>query len=92
MAVRLRLKRTGRRNRACFRLGAFDGRAARNSRAIEELGVYDPGCKDPAKQLVLDKERIEHWLKAGALPSQTVGELLRRGGITAKPAKTEATA
>lgn len=92
MAVRLRLKRTGRRNLPCFRLGAFDGRTARNGRAIEELGVYDPGCKDPVRQLVLDKERIEYWLKVGALPSQTVSELLKRGGITVKPAKTEATA
>jgi len=91
VAVRLRLKRTGRRNRACFRLGAFDGRTARDGRAIEELGVYDPGCKDPARQLVLKKERIEYWLQPGALPSQTVSELLRRGGITVKPAKAEAT-
>ncbi len=92
MAVRLRLMRTGRRNRSCFRLGVFDGRTARNGRTIEELGVYDPGCKDPAKQLVLNKERIEHWLKVGALPSETVGRLLKRGGIAVKPAKTEATA
>jgi small subunit ribosomal protein S16 len=92
VAVRLRLKRIGRRNRACFRLGAFDGRTARDGRAIEELGSYDPGSKDPARQLVLEKERIEHWLKAGALPSQTVSELLKRGGITVKPAKTKATA
>lgn len=92
MAVRLRLKRTGRRHRACFRLGVFDGRTARDGRAIEELGIYDPGSKDPARQLVLEKERIEHWLKAGALPSQTVGELLKRGGIALKPAKTGAKA
>jgi small subunit ribosomal protein S16 len=92
VAVRLRLKRTGRRHRACFRLGVFDSRTPRDGRAIEEVGIYDPGSKDPAKQLVLEKERIEHWLKAGALPSDTVGELLKRGGIVVKVAKAEATA
>ncbi len=92
MAVRLRFKRTGRRNRASFRLGAFDTRHARDGRAIEELGSYDPGSKDPAKQVVLNKERIEYWLGVGALPSRTVCELLRRQGIGAKPAKTEVTA
>ncbi len=92
MAVRLRFKRTGRRNRACFRLGAFDSRHARDGRAIEELGFYDPGSKDPQKQVLLQKDRIEYWLRVGARPSETVAKLLKRNGITPKVAKTEATA
>jgi small subunit ribosomal protein S16 len=84
VAVKLRLKRFGRRHRACFRLGAMDVRSPRDGRVIEELGYYDPGAKKPEQQIVLNRERVEFWLKSGAQPTETVRHLLAKQGIVAK--------
>ena len=84
MAVKLRLKRFGRRNRACWRLNAIDGRTARNGRVIEELGFYDPVEKDVEKQFTVKRERVEYWLSVGAQPSKTVGQLLLKAGMALK--------
>lgn len=84
MAVKLRLKRTGRRHRPFYRLNAIDSRAPRDGKVIEELGYYDPIEKDQAKQVRLKRERIEHWLSRGAQPSDTVRSLLKRSGIAVK--------
>ena len=81
MAVRLRLKRLGRRHRSFYRLGAMDSRSPRDGRVIEELGWYDPEAKDADKQVSLNRERIEHWLSVGAQPSETVADLLESHGI-----------
>ena len=81
MAVRLRLKRMGRRHRSFYRVAAIDSREPRDGRVIEELGWYDPEAKDVDKQVSLKRERIEHWLSVGAQPSDTVGKLLKRHGI-----------
>lgn len=81
MAVRLRLKRLGRKNRAFYRMGAFDSRTRRDGRAIEELGHYDPLAKSAEKMYALKRERIEHWLSHGALPSETVESILLSQGI-----------
>jgi small subunit ribosomal protein S16 len=74
----------GRKHRPFYRLSAIDARRARDSRMVEELGYYDPGAKDPGKQLNLQRERIEYWLKMGAQPSDTVRDLLKRSGISLK--------
>ena len=81
MAVKLRLKRTGRRHLPCYRLNAIDSRAPRDGRVIEELGLYDPLQKEPEKQISFKRERIEYWLSVGAQPSETVANLLERAGI-----------
>ena len=81
MAVKLRLKRTGRKHLPCYRLNAIDSRAPRDGRAIEELGVYDPLQKDPEKQINFKRERIEYWLSVGAVPTETVANLLETAGI-----------
>ncbi len=81
MAVRLRLKRFGRRHRNFYRVTAVDSRKPRDGRVIEELGWYDPQAKESDKQISLNRERIEHWLGVGATPSDTVAKLLKRQGI-----------
>lgn len=81
MAVKLRLVRLGRRNCAFFRLRVSDDRFAPTGRFIEELGYVDPITKDPDRQVVLKKDRIEHWLKLGAKTSPTVEQLLSKHGI-----------
>lgn len=84
MAVKIRLKRIGRRHRACYRLAATDSRAPRDGAVIEELGVYDPANKNPDQQVALRADRLQHWLKVGAVPSDTVRRLLVRAGLIGK--------
>lgn len=81
MALRLRLKRTGRTHKAVYRLSAMDGRSPRDGRVVEELGVYDPANKDATRQLLVNDERIKYWLGQGASPTDTVRHLLRKRGI-----------
>jgi len=83
LAVRLRLKRLGRKRKAYYRIGAFESTSPRDGKAIEELGYYDPLVQDDEKAIQLNKERVEHWLKNGAKPTQTVASILRRRGIRA---------
>ena len=81
MAVKLRLKRMGRRHRSFFRLNAMDGRMPRDGKVLEELGWYDPAEADPDKQAQLKLDRIQYWRSVGAQPSDTVADLLKRHGI-----------
>lgn len=74
MAVVLRLKKTGAKNNSCFRIVAMDRKSARDGKAIEELGFYDPRHKDEKCNL----ERAEYWLSVGAQPSDTVMAIVRR--------------
>lgn len=81
MAVRIRLKRIGRRHHPTYRLAAMDSRSARDSRVIEELGTYDPVNADKDRQVTLKRERIEYWLSVGALPTDTVRRILEKNGV-----------
>jgi len=82
--VRIRLKRMGRRNRAFFRICAFDAREERDGRSIEQLGTYDPMEKDEDKKVVLKRDRIEYWLSVGAQPTETVASILKKNKIAVK--------
>ena len=90
MAVKLRMTRMGRRNRPFFRINAVDSRTPRDGKIIERLGHYDPIEKDVTKQIVLKRDRIEYWLGQGAVPSDTVSEILLRNGIKHKYAEEKA--
>ena len=90
MAVKIRMTRMGRRHRPFFRINAVESKAPRDGRIIEKLGHYDPIEKDVQKQVVLDRERIEYWLTQGAIPSDTVSEILLRHGIKNKYAEQKA--
>jgi len=81
VAVRLRLKRLGRRHRPFYRIAAVDQRKKRDGRVIEELGHYDPLAADVGKQIVLHGERVRYWLSVGAQPSDTVKGLIKRAGL-----------
>ncbi len=80
MAVRLRLKKMGRKHRPFFRICAMDARVPRDGKAIEELGYYDPMVKDENARAVLKAERIDYWLGVGALPSEKVRVLIKKYG------------
>ena len=78
MSVRLRLKRTGRRNRAFYRIGAYHHTTRRDGKPVEDLGWYDPVSADDARRYLLNLERAEYWLAQGAQPSETVRSLIKR--------------
>ena len=84
MAVRIRLKRIGRRHHPSYRFAAMDSRQARDSKVIEELGSYHPMEPKDENQVVLKRERIEYWLGVGAKPTDTVRRLLEKSGILAE--------
>jgi len=75
MAVTIRLTRGGSKRVPFYRVVAADKRSPRDGRFIEQLGVYDP-LRDPP-EVRIDQDRLSHWISKGALPSQTVGELIR---------------
>lgn len=77
--VKIRLRREGKKGYPIYRLVATDIRAPRNGGYIEALGQYNPNL-DPIK-LALKEERIEHWLKNGAKPTDTVRTILQRNGF-----------
>ena len=82
MAVKLRLKRIGRRKRPFYRIVAIDSRNRRDGAEIERLGWYDPLQTDVAVEL--QEDRIIHWLGQGAQPSETVNNILKEMGLTYK--------
>lgn len=71
----IRLARFGAKKKPTYRVVVIEKDRARNSRSIEVVGHYNPISK-PA-QVHLDRERIEHWIKNGAQPSDTVNRLLK---------------
>jgi small subunit ribosomal protein S16 len=85
MAVHLRLRRTGAPAKISFRIVAADSRSPRDGRFLEILGYYDPRRADEKINL----ERADHWIKNGALPSETVKSILDRArtGRKLKPAE-----
>jgi small subunit ribosomal protein S16 len=74
--LKIRLSRTGRRNRPYYRIVVSDSRRCPGSEIVEELGHYDAEANPPALRLVRD--RIDAWIAKGASPSSTVRSLLKR--------------
>ncbi|MEK7728804.1 MAG: 30S ribosomal protein S16 [candidate division KSB1 bacterium] len=79
MAVRLRLRRMGKKKQAFYRIVAIDSRAARDGKYLENLGTYNPR-NEPAI-ITLKAERALYWLGTGAKPTDTVRSILSRRGV-----------
>jgi small subunit ribosomal protein S16 len=79
MAVRIRLTRVGATKQPSYRLVVADARSARDSRAIDTIGHYNPRT-DPI-ELNVDEDKAKAWLAKGAQPSDTVVRLFKRAGI-----------
>jgi small subunit ribosomal protein S16 len=75
------MQRLGRRNLPFYRINAVEKNTRRNGPVIEALGYFDPLANDPSKQVVINEERIKHWLSKGAQPSDTVRDFLAKRGI-----------
>jgi len=81
MTVVIRMKRTGRKNRPCYRISVADRRAPRDGSTLESLGLYDPIAPNVEAQLTLDVERAKYWVGQGAQPSETVRSIFERRGV-----------
>lgn len=79
MAVKLRLKRMGKKGAPFYRIVAADSRSPRDGRFIETIGTYNPMTKPT--EIKLDEELAVKWLKNGAQPSDTVRSILSKEGI-----------
>jgi small subunit ribosomal protein S16 len=80
VAVKIRMKKMGRKHRPFFRVCAIDSRSPRDGKVIEELGHYDPLVPDVDARAILNGERIAYWLSVGAQPSENVSTLVKKYG------------
>ena len=91
MAVSIRLRREGTKNRPFYRVVVADRRSPRDGKFLEVIGSYDPRKEGENYQLNL--ERVEYWIKSGAQPSETVASMIRKAkkkAATEKAATVEA--
>ena len=79
MAVKIRLKRMGKKKAPFYRIVVADARSPRDGRFIEEIGSYDPS-KDPS-EFKINEELAKKWLQNGAQPTETVGKIFKASGI-----------
>jgi small subunit ribosomal protein S16 len=75
MSVRVRLTRVGSKKNAIWRVVVADQRSPRDGRFIETIGQYNPQTEPST--IVIDEERLQHWLDRGAEPSGTVKQLMK---------------
>ena len=88
MTLRIRLARGGAKKRPHYRIVVADSRFPRDGRFIERVGHFNPLVpKDHAERLIMDEDRIKHWLSKGAQPSDRVMRFLDGAGIMTRPAR-----
>ena len=87
MAVKLRLKKMGAKQRPFYRIVAADSRFPRDGRFLEIVGTYNP-ITVPA-EIKVDEEKALYWLNNGAMPTDTVRNILSHAGIMAKFAENK---
>lgn len=86
MATKIRMSRAGAKNRPFFRIVVADSRSPRDGRFLEKLGTYNPLLeKSDPQRVVLNVERIKHWLSVGAKPSDRVARFLHEANLGPKP-------
>jgi len=90
MAVKIRLKRVGKKKAPSYRVVVADARSPRDGRIIENIGWYNPLVEPSA--ININEERALGWLKNGAQPTDSVASLLRRCGIAARFEQSKKTA
>ena len=78
----IRLARFGGKKKPTYRVVVIDKERARNSRAVEVVGTYNPIAQPT--QVLLNHDRINHWIKNGAQPSDTVARLIRKNPAVAE--------
>ncbi|MBF0461193.1 MAG: 30S ribosomal protein S16 [Magnetococcales bacterium] len=84
MAVRIRMQRRGSKKRPFYAVVAADSKMPRDGRFLEKLGTYDP-LKE-SDNIRFEMTRVDHWIRVGAVPSDTVAGLLKKARATAEAA------
>ncbi len=79
MAVKIRLKRMGRKKKPFYRVVVADERAPRDGKSIEEIGYYNPLLDPP--EIKINEEKAKYWLGVGAKPTGTVISILKKSGV-----------
>jgi small subunit ribosomal protein S16 len=79
MAVKIRLRRVGRKKLPVYRIVVADSKSPRDGKFIEIVGQYAPQQKDMG--LAVKQDRVNYWMDNGAQPTDTVRSLLRRAGV-----------
>ena len=88
MAMKIRLARGGSKKRPFYSIVATDSRMPRDGRFIEKLGTYNPLlAKDDEKRVVINLERVNHWLSVGAQPTDRIARFLEAAGARPKAAR-----
>lgn len=78
MALKIRLRQQGRKNRPFYRIVVADSRSPRDGKFLEILGWYNPFEEDQSKGLDVKEERITHWINEGALITEKVRALVKK--------------
>jgi len=78
MAVAIRLQRTGKPKKPHYRIVAINKTRAVGGEPLEVIGHYHPAMAKDSANLTLQLDRVEHWMKNGAKPTETVASLIRR--------------
>jgi small subunit ribosomal protein S16 len=90
MGLKIRLARAGAKKRPYYHIVVSDSRSPRDGRFIEKLGSYNPMLpSEHADRIRLQDERISHWLKEGALPTERVAKFLGHAGLAPMPVYRE---
>ena len=88
MAMKIRLARGGSKKRPFYSIVATDSRMPRDGRFLEKLGTYNPLlAKDDEKRVVMNMERVQHWLSEGAQPTDRVARFLDEAGVVKREAR-----
>ena len=85
MSLKIRLARAGSKKRPFYHVVLADARAPRDGRFLEELGSWNPMLPKDANRVVLNEERIKHWIAQGAQPTDRVLRFLDQAGIAKRP-------
>ena len=80
--LRIRLRRVGKKKQPSYRIVVADVRAPRDGAFVDQVGHYNPLTDPPT--VVLDADKVKHWLQVGAKPSDTVGRILQAQGVIEK--------
>lgn len=92
MSLRIRMSRHGAKKRPFYRIVVADSHSPRDGRFIERVGSYNPMVpKDDPKRVILNEERIRHWLGNGATPSDRVAKFLGAANLITLPERREQT-
>ena len=85
MAIKIRLARGGSKKRPHYAIVASDSRMPRDGRFVEKLGTYNPLlAKDDERRVVMDIERVQHWIAQGAKPTDRIQRFLEAAGAAEK--------